>query len=91
MASDHHEPINLGREDLVTIDELAAIVMKIAGKKLTIKHIGGPQGVRGRNSDNTLCKQILHWEPKITLEEGLKITYDWIYAQLKRDNLLSKV
>lgn len=84
MNSDFREPLNIGSDRLVTIDELVDIVSKIAGKKLTKKHLlNKPQGVRGRNSDNTLCKQILNWEPKISLEEGLEKTYKWIEKMVK--------
>ncbi|MFC2153938.1 NAD-dependent epimerase/dehydratase family protein [Candidatus Altiarchaeota archaeon] len=82
MQSDFHDPINLGRDRMVTINELAKIIMEIAGKELSIKHIEGPQGVRGRNSDNSLLKKTLKWEPKIALEEGLKPTYEWIKEQV---------
>jgi nucleoside-diphosphate-sugar epimerase len=84
MESDWHDPINLGRDRMVTINQLAEIIMEIAGKQLKIKHVEGPQGVRGRNSDNTLAKEVLKWEPSIPLEEGLKPTYEWIREQLAK-------
>jgi len=59
-------------------NRLAELIMQIAGKRLTIRHIPGPLGVRGRNSDNTLLRQVLGWEPQISLEEGLRRTYTWI-------------
>jgi GDP-D-mannose 3', 5'-epimerase len=83
MRSDFHEPLNLGQDRMVTINELAEMVAKIAGIKITEKHIDGPQGVRGRNSDNTKLRETLGWEPEISLEEGLKITYKWIEGQVK--------
>src|SRR6266511_97769 len=74
MASDYHDPLNLGQDRLVTINQLADIVCSIAGVTLAKRHIQGPQGVRGRNSDNTRLKQVLGWEPHVTLEEGLART-----------------
>ena len=67
---------------MVTINELAEIIIGISGKSnVSLNHIDGPQGVRGRNSDNTLLRKVLDWEPEISLEEGLATTYDWIAAQ----------
>jgi nucleoside-diphosphate-sugar epimerase len=83
MRSDHREPLNLGQDRLISINELADLVMEIAGVKLTKRHIDGPQGVRGRNSDNTLLKKVLGWAPEISLEEGLSRTYKWIEAQVE--------
>jgi GDP-D-mannose 3', 5'-epimerase len=82
MHSDYNQPLNLGTERMVTINELAGIIMQIAGKSLSIEHVEGPQGVRGRNSDNSRLRQILGWEPTIDLEEGLSETYRWIEKQL---------
>jgi GDP-D-mannose 3',5'-epimerase len=83
MRSDFHQPINLGQDRMVTINQLAEIIAEIAGVKIARKHIDGPMGVRGRNSDNTLLRQSLHWEPAISLEQGLALTYPWIESQLK--------
>lgn len=83
MQGDFSGPVNIGSEEMVTINELAEMVMKIANKKLTIKHIEGPTGVRGRNSDNALIQERLGWAPSSVLEEGLKKTYPWIEAQIK--------
>lgn len=80
-----HGPVNIGSEEMVTINHLAEIVMDIAGKKLTIKHIEGPLGVRGRNSDNKLIKEKLNWAPSIPLKEGLSKTYKWICEQVEKD------
>ena len=78
MESDYTGAINIGSDRLVTIDELAGITIKISGKKIEIKHdLTRPQGVRGRNADLTLVKKVLGWEPRVSLEEGLKRTYDW--------------
>ena len=85
MASDYSEPLNLGNDRLVTINELIDIISKIAGKKLKKQHDPTkPQGVRGRNSDNTLLNKVLGWEPKIDLEKGLAITYKWIENELRK-------
>lgn len=75
-------PVNIGSEEMVTINQLAEMVMDIAGKTLTIKHIPGPLGVRGRNSDNRLIQEKLGWSPNYPLKEGLKHTYAWIRGQL---------
>jgi nucleoside-diphosphate-sugar epimerase len=82
MHSDYREPLNLGTERMVTINELAAIIMGVATKELTIDHVEGPQGVRGRNSDNSRLREVLGWEPRVDLEEGLAETYRWIEKQL---------
>lgn len=83
MRSDFRDPLNLGQDRMVTINQLADIVAEIAGVKITKKHIDGPMGVRGRNSDNTLLKKVLGWEPQISLEQGLAETYEWIESQVK--------
>jgi nucleoside-diphosphate-sugar epimerase len=83
MQLDYHKPINLGQDRLITIDELVDIIAKIAGKKITKRYdLSKPQGVRGRNADITLMKKILNWQPRVTLEEGLELTYKWISEQL---------
>ncbi|GIU81110.1 MAG: NAD-dependent epimerase/dehydratase family protein [Acidobacteria bacterium] len=84
MQSDYHEPINLGQDRMVTINQLADIIADIAGIKIKKKYVDGPQGVRGRNSDNTRLRQVLGWEPQVSLEEGLKITYQWIEEQVRK-------
>ena len=78
MDSDFVGPVNIGSEEMVTINRLAEIIMEIAGKQLSIKHIPGPLGVRGRNSDNRLIEEKLGWAPSMTLKEGLAKTYPWI-------------
>lgn len=83
MRSDYREPLNLGQDRLITINQLADIVANIAGIEITKKHIPGPQGVRGRNSDNTRLREVLKWEPQISLEEGLRRTYEWIETQAR--------
>jgi len=82
MQSDYRQPLNLGQDRMVTIDELADIIVAIAGVSIVKKHVSGPQGVRGRNSDNTRLRQVLGWEPEISLEEGLARTYTWIEGQV---------
>ena len=82
MRSDYREPLNLGQDRMVSIDELADIISQIAGVKLRKNHVPGPQGVRGRNSDNTRLLQVLGWEPQISLEQGLDRTYRWIEKQV---------
>src|ERR1051326_1347717 len=82
MESDYHEPLNLGQDRMVSIDQLADIIGDIASVRIGKKHVPGPQGVRGRNSDNTRLREILRWEPEITLEEGLARTYTWIEKQV---------
>jgi len=83
MRSDFNDPLNLGQDRMVTINQLVDIVAEIADTEVVKKHIDGPQGVRGRNSDNTLLRETLGWEPQISLEEGLKRTYQWIEAQVR--------
>lgn len=83
MESDCDQPLNIGSDRLVTVNETADMIARAAGKTINKKYLlDKPQGVRGRNSDNTLCKQVLGWEPKVTLEEGLKRTYEWIRDQM---------
>lgn len=83
MMSNYHEPLNIGQDRMVTIDQLVDIISRSAGVKLKKKHIPGPQGVRGRNSDNTKLREVLKWEPEISLEEGLTKTYQWIEDQVR--------
>lgn len=83
MESDYDKPINIGSDRLVTINELADIVIKISGKKISRHYnLKAPQGVRGRNADLTLVKKVLNWQPQVSLENGLKKTYEWIRDQL---------
>ena len=86
MRSDFREPLNLGQDRLVSINELADLVAAAAGKSVRRTHdLTKPQGVRGRNSDNTLLREVLGWEPQVSLEEGLKRTYEWIRDQVESD------
>ena len=83
-------PVNIGSEEMVTINRLAEIVMEVASKKLSIKHIEGPLGVRGRNSDNKLIKEKLGWAPTETLKDGIAKTYAWISEQVEKSKELVK-
>lgn len=85
MDSDFTGPVNIGSEEMITINALAEMIMDIAGKKLTLKHVEGPLGVRGRNSDNRLIAEKLGWKPKTKLRDGMEITYRWIAEQVKGD------
>ena len=80
-------PYNIGSEEMVSINQLAQTVLEIAGKNLEFKHVPGPLGVRGRNSDNDLIRSDLGWEPTIKLRTGLEITYKWIVEQIQNMNL----
>lgn len=80
--SEHHEPLNLGSDRMVTINELADIIAGAAGVEVKRRHVPGPMGVRGRNSDNGRLRDVLGWEPSITLEEGLARTYAWIEGEV---------
>lgn len=84
MDSDFAGPLNIGSEEMVTINQLAKMVMNVAGKSLTIKHIPGPLGVRARRSDNRLIREKLNWEPNYPLRRGIGTTYAWISKQVER-------
>jgi GDP-D-mannose 3', 5'-epimerase len=84
MRSDFRQPLNLGQDRMISINQLVKMVAAIAGKEIRKRHdLSKPQGVRGRNSDNSLLREVLHWEPRISLEDGLSRTYDWISGQLQ--------
>ena len=83
MENDFPGPLNIGSEEMVSINRLAAIIMEIAGKKLTLRHVPGPLGVRGRNSDNRMIRERLGWAPSRPLREGLEKTYSWIAEQVE--------
>src|SRR5207245_6820136 len=88
MASYYREPLNLGTDELITVDGLVDLISRIAGKKLRKVHnLSKPQGVRGRNSDNSRLRQVLGWEPSISLAEGLVPTYRWIEAEVSKRQL----
>lgn len=88
MESDYSDPINIGSEEIVTINELVEIVAKLAGKKIVRNHkLDAPVGVRGRNSDNTLIREVLNWEYEYSLKDGIEKTYRWIESQIKLDQI----
>ena len=90
MNSDHHSPMNLGSSELVTVNELVRMVSAVAGKEIVAIHdLSKPQGVRGRNSDNTLIRQVLGWEPRTPLRDGLEHTYRWIAGQVSEPHARS--
>ncbi len=87
MASDHKEPINLGREEMISINDLFDFTADIAGKKISLRHdLTKPQGVRGRTSDNTRLRKVLGWEPSIDLREGISRIYPWILEKVQQRN-----
>ncbi len=86
MDSDFIGPVNIGSEEMISINQLAEIIMDIANKQLKIKHVPGPEGVRGRNSDNKLIEEKLNWKPNYPVKEGLKKTYKWIKEQVEKTN-----
>jgi GDP-D-mannose 3', 5'-epimerase len=86
MDSEVSGPVNIGSEEMVTINYLADLAMSLAGKRLSLRHIDGPLGVRGRNSDNRLIADRLGWKPSHPLKEGLEATYKWIASQVQQSN-----
>ena len=92
MKSDHREPINLGQDRMISINDLVDMVAAIAGKRIGKQYdVTKPQGVRGRNSDNTQLRQVLNWEPSVSLEDGLAVTYRWIESQVQKQTSLGHV
>ena len=85
MDSDFLGPVNIGSEEMVTINQLVDTAAKVAGKKISKNHIDGPLGVRGRNSNNDLIREKLGWDYELTLEEGIRRTYDWIKYQVIKE------
>ena len=89
MQSNHSEPLNLGTDVMVSVNELVDIIANVAGKKINKAHdLTKPQGVRGRNSDNSKLNNILKWSPEVSLADGLSITYRWIESQLRMSGRL---
>lgn len=84
MRSDFSGPVNIGSEEMIAINDFANLVIRISGKHLTLRNIPGPEGVRGRNSDNDLIRERLGWAPSMTLEAGMRATYGWIADQVAR-------
>lgn len=89
MDSSFNGPVNIGSEEMVSINQLAEYIMEISGKKVHLKHIPGPQGVRGRKSDNTLIFEKVKWKPSKPLKDGLQSTYNWINEQVKNVSIKS--
>ncbi len=85
MRSEFPGPVNIGSEEMIRINDLAQMIAQVAGKKISIRHIPGPLGVRGRNSDNRLIREKLGWAPSQPLEKGIALTYAWISEQVARD------
>ena len=84
MMSDYGEPLNLGRDEMISINDLARLIIDISGKsEIELVHVDGPQGVRGRNSDNSRIREVLGWEPETALEDGLAPTYRWIEKRVR--------
>jgi len=84
MRGDYPHPLNLGTDYMISINDLARLAMSFESKNLTLNHIPGPLGVRGRSSDNTLIKKVLGWAPSIPLEQGLKENYFWIKSEIEK-------
>ena len=82
MESEFTGPVNIGSEEMISINGLADLIMSIAGKRVSVRNIPGPQGVRGRKSDNRLIREKLGWEPSQPLRRGLEKTYEWIARQV---------
>ena len=82
MRSDFTEPLNLGQDRMISINQLADLIANIAEIEIIKKHVDGPMGVRGRNSDNSKLREVLNWEPAVSLEDGLKTTFEWIYGEV---------
>jgi len=85
MVSDFSKPLNIGSDELISMNEFMEVAASIEKKKLKVNHINGPEGVRGRNSDNTKIKEVLDWAPSISLKEGMTITYNWIKEQVEKE------
>ena len=85
MDSDFIGPVNIGSEEMVTINQLVDTAAKVAGKKIEKKHIDGPLGVRGRNSNNDIIREKLGWDYEQSLEEGIRKTYEWIKWQILKE------
>ena len=85
MVSDYKKPLNIGSDEMVSMNQMAEIVLALKGEALPIKHIPGPEGVRGRNSNNELIKEKLGYAPSVKLADGLAVTYQWIEGKIKEE------
>jgi len=85
MASDVEEPLNIGSEEMISMNDMAKLIMSFENKNVPIRHIPGPEGVRGRNSDNTLIREKLHWSPSISLKDGLQRLYGWMKVEIENE------
>lgn len=90
IKSDYKKPLNIGSEEMISMNDFAKLLMEISNKNLPIKNIDGPEGVRGRNSDNTLIKEILGWAPSIPLRAGIEKTYRWVKEQVEKEKAEGK-
>ena len=86
MKSDYRMPVNIGSNEMISINSLVSLVASFENKNININHIKGPLGVRGRNSNNDLFTQVLDWDYKVSLDDGLRTTYFWILNQLQNGN-----
>ncbi|MCB1050337.1 MAG: NAD-dependent epimerase/dehydratase family protein [Acidobacteria bacterium] len=86
MAAPPVPPINLGSDEMVSINQLAQMIIELSGKRIALRHVPGPQGVRGRNSDNRMIREVLGWQPNTPLQVGLKEVYAWIAQEIKKSN-----
>jgi nucleoside-diphosphate-sugar epimerase len=84
MKSDYWKPVNIGSEEMISINDFATMIAQVAGKTININHIPGPLGVRGRSSDNRLIREVLAWEPNAPLREGITKTYEWVKQQIEK-------
>jgi nucleoside-diphosphate-sugar epimerase len=86
VKSDFQGPVNIGSEEMISINSFAKLIIEISNKQVQINNISGPQGVRGRNSDNVLMKQMVGWAPRFSLREGMVETYNWVAEQVRVSN-----
>ena len=84
MESDFSQPVNIGSEEMISINDFAKMIIGISGKTISLKNIPGPEGVRGRNSDNALIQEKLNWKPITPLKDGVKKTYNWIVGEIAK-------
>jgi nucleoside-diphosphate-sugar epimerase len=86
MRSDYCKPVNVGRDEPVSIEDLALLIARIANKpNIELRHVPGPEGVRGRNSDNARIREVLGWEPQTPIGRGIEVTYRWIERMVREE------